>query len=135
MAFSFSKYNSEFSNPFKVDTDRDYIKLSDLGNGFVFRVDGLFINNKGRYGSHAVVQADIPFPINVSMPNGLTDAFNELLKDGEAIEAIKNGECFMKVRQYTSKKYGKTCFTADFVKPQEVSKFDIDSKKEENVPF
>lgn len=135
MAFNFSKYNSEYSNPFGVDTDREYVKLSDLGDGFIFKVDGLFINNKGKYGSHAVLQANIPYPVNISMPNGMTDMFNEILKDNEAVEGIKAGTCFMKVKQYTSKKYGRVCFTADFVKPQKASEMLEQDSDTAQVPF
>lgn len=133
MSYNFSRYNNEYSNPFGVDTERDYVSLKDLGNGFVFRVDGLFINQKSKYGSHAVVQASIPYPVNVSMPNSLTDMFTQLLGDEKAVEAIVGGECFMKVKQYTSKKYGRVCFTADFVKPQPTS--EMKQSTDEKVPF
>lgn len=127
--FSFSKYNSSFSNPFGVDTNRPYLKLSDLGNDFIFKVDGVFINSKSKYGSHAVIQSDINnSPVNISMPNGMTETFEELLKDSDAINAIKEGQCFMKVIGYDSRKYNRHCFTADFIEPCEVSTM-------ESVPF
>lgn len=134
MGFSFKKFNKN-GDVFDVDTDREYLRLSDLGNGFIFRVDGFFINPKSKFGKHAVVQADVPFPINISIPNGLTETFEGILKDKDAVNAIKNGECFMRVKQYTSKKFGRVCFTADFVEPCEPSKIDSDAVHDGNVPF
>lgn len=133
MAFSFKDFNRT-TDIFNVETDREYLRLSDLGNNFIFRIDGFFINPKSKFGAHAVVQCDVPFPINVSMPNSLTETFQEILKQPDAVQAIKDGDCFMKVKQYTSKKYGRVCFTADFIDPCEPSKIqgDLDSEK---VPF
>lgn len=135
MGFSFKNFNKKTGNVFDVDTDREYLRLSDLGNNFIFKVDGFFINPKSKFGVHAVVQADVPFPVNVSMPNGLTEVFESILKDEQAVKAVKEGSCFMKVKQYTSKKFGKVCFTAEFVDPCEPSKIDTDQVHDEKVPF
>lgn len=132
--YSFKKFNKQDS-PFDVDTDREYVSLSELGNGFVFKIDGIFINPKSKFGAHAVVQANVPYPVNISMPNSLTDVFKEILNDNEAVKAIKEGTCFMKVKQYTSKKYNRVCFTADFVEPCEPSKYQNEEASTTNVPF
>lgn len=134
MGFSFKKFNKT-TDVFNVETNREYLRLSDLGNNFIFKVDGFFINPKSKFGKHAVVQADVPFPVNISIPNSLTETFENILKDSDAVNAVKNGECFMKVKQYTSKKFGRVCFTAEFIEPCEPSQIDGDAVHDEKVPF
>ena len=44
----------------------------------------------------------------------IVDYISDMLKNADCVNAIKNGECSLKLREYKSK-YGKLCYDFDFV--------------------
>lgn len=137
MSFNFGKYNSQFSNPFKVGTDNDYVSLADLGDGFNFCLEGVFINRKSRFGAHPVAQAHININgertlVNISLPQHMNETFKQILADNGAIEAVNQGQCFCKVEKFHSKKYNRESYSVRFISADQ---FNTDRVTLENIPF
>ena len=88
-------------------------KLSDFYNqGIkVIQVFGFFFTKSENYGLQPVAIAK---DCLVNLPTHKKDDISEMLKNADCVNAIKNGECSLKLREYHSK-YGKTCFDFDFI--------------------
>ena len=93
-------------------------------NGFVFKkikdiyeeknvvqVFGFFFVKSENYGLQPVA---ILKDCLLNLPTHKRDIISEMLKNPDAVNAIKNGECGLKFRQYKSK-YNKVCYDFDFV--------------------
>lgn len=99
-----SKYNT--SNPFSgIDTKTfEYVGLDKLADSYdkdhVYKVAGLFINPKGKYGSEPVA---ILGDCLVNLPRHLLDTVNEMLDDDATIQAFKNGKVGFKIYSYKNK--------------------------------
>lgn len=50
----------------------------------------------------------------LNLPTHKRDIISEMLKNHDAVEAIKNGECSLRFREYKSQ-YKKICYDFDFV--------------------
>ena len=116
MKFS-EKYNKG-ARVFDIETkDFEFATLSGLYDDNadkVYKLDGLYINKKGMYDPHPVaVVSDLE--LLVDLPSHMTDTVNEILKDAESIDLIKKGCVGFKIRQYRDEKYGKTCYSAEWV--------------------
>lgn len=94
-------------------------KLSEYGNNAIINVKGFFFM-KTNFGLQ-LIAIDEQNKTLVNLPCNKQETISNLLKDDNAINAIKNGECFIQVRSYHSKKYNKECFTFDFVESQKVN--------------
>lgn len=81
-----------------------------VGNVQVFG----FYFNKSKYGlqCNAIGQGFI-----INLPQHLNDKVDEMLKNTEAVEAIKRGECSLWFYQYDSK-FRKNCFGVSFENTQ-----------------
>lgn len=116
MKFS-EKYNKG-NRIFDIDTkDFAFAKLEDLfaiGKDKTYKVDGLYINNGGRFNPHPVAVVT-ESALLVDLPSHMTDTVKEVLNDAESINLIKKGCVGFKVRQYTDKVYGKTCYSVEWV--------------------
>ena len=88
-------------------------KLSDFYNqGIkVIQVFGFFFTKSENYGLQPIAIAK---DCLVNLPTHKKDVVSDMLKNVDCVNAIKNGECSLKLREYKSK-YGKTCFDFDFV--------------------
>lgn len=108
-----SKYNKG-SIDWGMDTkDFPYVKLSVMKVGEIFDVNGLFINSKGNYGSHAVA---ISGNTLVDLPSHLTEAVQNMLQDMEVVDAIKAGKVQAKVKTYNASNFGnKECFSVEWL--------------------
>lgn len=108
-----SKYNKG-SIDWGMDTkDFPYVKLSEMTVGKIFNVQGIFINNKGNFGSHAVVISDGAL---IDLPSHLTEAVQNMLQDSEVIKAIKEGKVQAKVKTYNASNFGnKECFSVEWL--------------------
>lgn len=99
-----SKYN--VSNPFSdVDTSEfSYVDLGQLeenyGKDHVYKVEGLFINPKGKYGSEPVAILD---DCLANLPRHVLKAVQEMLDDNDVINAIKHGKVGFKIYTYKNK--------------------------------
>ena len=88
-------------------------KLSDFYNQGIktIQVFGFFFTKSENYGLQPVAIAK---DCLVNLPTHKKDDISEMLKNADCVNAIKNGECSLKLREYKSK-YGKTCYDFDFV--------------------
>ena len=102
-----------------VDTkDFTFKKLSDFYNMGVktVRVFGFFFTKSEEYGLQPVA---IARNCLINLPKHKKDTISDMLKNADCVNAIKNGECSLKLREYKSK-YGKTCYDFDFINTQQV---------------
>lgn len=98
----------------------EFISLQDLydqqepgkAEETVFKITGLFINQKSKFGPR-------PF---VSTPNFLADlpahmleTVQQMIGDPEVVEEINSGKVGFQLRTYTSKTYKNLCYTIFFV--------------------
>lgn len=88
-------------------------KLSDFYNQGIktIQVFGFFFTKSENYGLQPVAIAK---DCLVNLPTHKKDDISEMLKNADCVNAIKNGECSLKLREYKSK-YGKTCYDFDFI--------------------
>ena len=114
----FSRLN-KFGNRFDIDlSEAPFFKLStvyrDTDENEVFPLIAIYINGKSKYGAHPIAVTECDGKLaQIDLPQHLTDVVNEMLKDDELFNGIKNGECGFTVREYESN--GKTCYTVNFV--------------------
>lgn len=110
-----SKFNN--SNVFGIDTSKyKYVSLKELFDtdpNADHKVFGLFINNKGKFGSEP--NAIIENNLIVNFPRHLLDTVNELLDSNEYIQYIKEGHVGFKVYQYHSNKYNKDAYSVTWL--------------------
>ena len=88
-------------------------KLSDFYNHGIkaIQVFGFFFTKSENYGLQPIAIAK---DCLVNLPTHKKDVISEMLGNADCVNAIKNGECSLKLREYKSK-YGKTCFDFDFI--------------------
>ena len=88
-------------------------KLSDFYSQGTrtIQVFGFFFTKSENYGLQPVA---ITKDCLVNLPTHKKDVISEMLKNADCVNAIKNGECSLKLREYKSK-YGKLCYDFDFV--------------------
>ena len=88
-------------------------KLSDFYSQGekIIPVFGFFFTKSENYGLQPVA---IGYDCLINLPTHKKDVISDMLKNGDCVSAIKNGECSLKLREYKSK-YGKTCFDFDFI--------------------
>ena len=102
-----------------VDTkDFTFKKLSDFYNYGVktVRIFGFFFTKSEEYGLQPIAIARNCF---INLPKHKKDIISDMLKNADCVNAIKNGECSLKLREYKSK-YGKTCYDFDFINTPQV---------------
>lgn len=105
-------------------------KLSDFYRNDIktIQVFGFFFTKSENYGLQPVA---ILKDCLLNLPSHKKDVISEMLKNADCVNAIKKGECSLKLRGYKSK-YGKVCYDFDFVDtstPEEI----ITSNEE--IPF
>ena len=122
--FSFSKkYNTE--RLFDIDTTNfDYFSLEDkfeadkvdveTGEELhpVYTVRGVYINTKGLYDPAPVIALDDCY---INLPAHLTDTCKEMLNDREAIRAINEGHCGIRIYKYYQARYNKDCYSVEWI--------------------
>ena len=93
--------------------DFTFTKLSDFySQGTkIIQVFGFFFTKSENYGLQPIA---ITKDCLVNRPIDKKDVISEMLKNADCVNAIKNGECSLKLREYKSK-YGKLCYDFDFV--------------------
>ena len=108
--------------------DFTFKKLSDFYNQGIsaIRVLGFFFVKSENYGLQPVA---ILKDCLLNLPTHKRDIISEMLKNPDAVNAIKNGECGLKLREYRSK-YGKICYDFEFINiPTETT------ETTEKIPF
>ena len=93
--------------------DFTFRKLSDFYNQGVktIQVFGFFFTKSENYGLQPVA---ITKDCLVNLPTHKKDIISDMLKNADCVNAIKNGDCSLKLREYKSK-YNKTCYDFDFI--------------------
>lgn len=116
MSFA-NKYNKG-NIIFDIDiTNFIFTKLSDIYTSYgknVIKVDGLYINKKGKFDPHPVA-INIEEKMLIDLPEHMTETVEDILKDGESISLIKRGCVGLRATKYKDKKYKKTCYSAEWV--------------------
>ena len=111
-------------------------------NGFVFKkikdiyevtnvvqVFGFFFVKSENYGLQPVA---ILKDCLLNLPTHKRDIISDMLKDVDCVNAIKNGECSLKLHEYKSK-YGKTCYDFDFINTPSTST--PETQANDKIPF
>ena len=115
---SFAKKYNKVKAIFNIDvSDFTFMKLSDIYTEYgdnVIKVDGLYINDKGKYKPHPVA-INVTEKTLIDLPAHMTKTVKEILKDSESISLIKKGLVGLCAKQYKDKKYGKICYSAEWV--------------------
>ena len=88
-------------------------KLSDFycQGTRTIQVFGFFFTKSENYGLQPIA---IGSDCLINLPTHKKDIISDMLKDVDCVNAIKNGECSLKLREYKSK-YNKTCYDFDFI--------------------
>lgn len=114
MDFTHFNKNSFEKIEWKVNTkDFTFKKLSDFFSQGVktIQVFGFFFTKSENYGLQPVA---ITIDCLVNLPMHKRDVISDMLKNADCVNAIRNGECSLKLREYNSK-YNKVCYDFDFV--------------------
>lgn len=115
----FTKFNKTNRIDWGVDSSNfPFRKIADVfGEGVrLVKIRGFYIQN-GKFGKQANAITDSYI---LSLPTHATETIEQILNDSESIEAIKNGECWIRLYSYHSKTYNKDCFGFDFVDESEI---------------
>lgn len=117
MSFA-DKYNKGKGRIFDIDISNfQFMSMEEVFSNFgssTIKVDGLYINKKSDYGDHPVA-IDVDNGLLIDLPQHMTEVVKEILKDSESISLIKKGAVGIRAQKYTSKKYKKTCYSAEWV--------------------
>lgn len=106
--------------------DFTFKKLSDFYNQGIktIQIFGFFFVKSENYGLQPVA---ILRDCLLNLPTHKKDIISEMLKNPDAVKAIKNGECSLTFRQYKSK-YNKICYDFDFINTPE-------TQANDKIPF
>lgn len=101
---------------FDVDiTDFEYCKLAALYNAdapnTVYKLDGAWVSKSPLGESPVFICAEIGKLVN--MPMFMADSVKNILKNADAVDAIKGGKVGFKL--YTYESHGKTCYGVKYV--------------------
>lgn len=110
----FTKFNKAKHIDWGLNTENfPFKKLSELANEKieVVKVRGFYICNT-KFGKQANMITDTAI---VNVPSSLTETIELILNDDDTINAIKNGECYVRIRKYRSLIYNKDFYTFDFI--------------------
>lgn len=115
----------------KVNTEGfTFRKLSDFYNQGIktIQVFGFFFTKSENFGlqPNAITKDCL-----VNLPKHKKDIISDMLKNAECVNAIKNGECSLKLREYKSK-FNKTCYDFDFINSPSSTTPEIIN---EDIPF
>ena len=111
---NFTQFNNFEKIEWNVNTSGfTFRKLSDFYVQGIktIQVFGFFFTKSENYGLQPIAIAK---DCLVNLPTHKKDVISDMLKNDDCVNAIKNGECSLKLRKYNSK-YGKLCYDFDFV--------------------
>lgn len=109
------KYNMGKVNPFKFDLKGyTFTSLKELHNVNKLKVHSLngFYFTRGKFGVHVVLVID-DIKKRVDLPVNLTNLFNDIVNNDDAVNDIKCGKVGFQIRTYES--HNKECYTISFV--------------------
>ncbi len=125
----FAQLNKTFESPFtasKLFAEAEFLNLQQLnelleGRDSVFTIRDFWINPKSKFGEHPVIGVEVPVTdkdtmlYNVSLPSHMTETVRGIIADVQCVQAVNDGHCGAKIRQYHSKTYNKDCYSIEFV--------------------
>lgn len=131
---NFTQYNKNTFEKIEwnVNTkDFTFKKLSDFYNQGIkaIQVFGFFFTKSENFGLQPIA---ITHDCLVNLPTHKKDIISDMLKNADCVNAIKNGECSLKLREYKSK-YNKTCYDFDFINTPSTSTPETQANDE--IPF
>lgn len=104
MSFNFAAKNKTGSQfTYKLPQDAPYLSLSELleANGddmkTTYIVRALYINTRSKYGAQPLAVLDECY---VNLPKHKLEDVSEFLTDPAAVQAINDGECAFRIREY-----------------------------------
>lgn len=114
-----SKYNTSAPRfSFKFDGKPTFCQLDDLyveGQKTVFVLRGLYLSDKGKFGTAPVAITDKVF---VNLPKFLTATVTEMVKDAEFVDAVNAGKVSFSIYPYES--HGKTCYGVEWIDTESI---------------
>ena len=111
---NFTQFNTFGKIEWNVNTEGfTFKKLADFFKSGVktIQVFGFFFTKSENYGLQPIA---ITKDCLVNLPIHKKDVISDMLRNADCVNAIKNGECSLKLREYKSK-YNKVCYDFDFV--------------------
>lgn len=113
---NFTQYNKNTFEKIEWTKKTDGFKFKKLGDFFkagqkIVTVYGFFFTKSENYGLQPIAIGDTDL---INLPTHKKDIISDMLKNPDCVQAIKNGECSLKIREYKSK-YNKVCYDIDFV--------------------
>lgn len=115
---NFTKFNKTNRIEWNVDSSNfPFRKIADVYNEGIrlVKIRGFYVQN-GKYGKQANAITDTYV---MNLPTHATETIEQILDDMEAVEAIKRGECWIRLYSYHSKTYNRDCYGFDFVDESE----------------
>ena len=114
--FSFAKqFNKERIFPIET-TGFEYISLAELyakhGAEQVYILRAMYRNDMGLFEPSPTFVIDGYF---VNIPSHMMQTYDAVMQSPEAIAAINEEKVGFKIREYTAAKYGKLCYSVEFV--------------------
>lgn len=114
--FSFAKqFNKERLFPIET-TGFEYISLAELyakhGAEQVYILRAMYRNDMGLFEPSPTFVIDGYF---VNIPSHMMQTYEAVMKSPEAIAAINEEKVGFKIREYMATKYGKLCYSVEFV--------------------
>lgn len=111
----FTKYNKNNFEKIEWNVKTDNFSFKKIGDLFYegvtkVQVFGFFFIKSENYGLQPIAILE---DCLLNLPTHKVDVIKEMLADHESVNAIRNGECSLKIRKYRSK-YNKDCFDVDF---------------------
>lgn len=96
------KYNKNVvSFNFDIPKDFEFTTLKELyqenGKDYAYIIMAFFFNTKGRYGKQTVIATPKEL---VNAPNHLTEMFEELMNDSEAVQSINEARLGFTIYEY-----------------------------------
>lgn len=96
-----SKYNKGSAFTYQAPKDTPFTTLESLyqtdGEGTVYPLHSMYINNKSKYGDTPVAITDGYF---VNLPRHMLDTVRDMMADMELIAAVNDGHVGFTVRPY-----------------------------------
>lgn len=113
---NFTQYNTNTFEKIEWNVNTKgftFKKLADFFKSGVktIQIFGFFFTKSENYGLQPIA---ITSDCLINLPTHKRDIISDMLKNVDCINAIKNGECSLKLREYNSK-YGKVCYDFDFI--------------------
>lgn len=111
---SITKFNHAKNIEWDYETEGfEYKKPSELKEGKSYAIHGIFFTPDNGYGIGAVVILD---DCLLNAPAGSVETCQEICKDKETVEEIKDGKCGVVIRSFVPKKFkNKKGYSLEFV--------------------